>query len=66
MSQKPQMSELTKRLSNEKGSLELKRAAIEEEWFENNVVDTLSVVEFDRLTRRLEELEEEMSQVNSC
>jgi len=66
MSQKPQVSELTKRLSNEKGSLELKLAAIEEEWFENNVVDTLSVVEFDRLTRRLEELEEEMSQVNSC
>tara|TARA_R110002020_G_scaffold198128_3_gene399250 strand:+ start:206 stop:385 length:180 start_codon:yes stop_codon:yes gene_type:complete len=59
------MSEMAKRLSNEKGSLKLRLAAIEEEWFKNNVVDTLSVVEFDRLTRRLEELKEEISQINS-
>tara|TARA_Y100000310_G_scaffold247695_1_gene253386 strand:- start:454 stop:633 length:180 start_codon:yes stop_codon:yes gene_type:complete len=59
------MSERVRQLSNEKGSLEFKLAAIKKEWFENKIVDTLSVVEFDRLTRRLEELEEEISQINS-
>ena len=37
-------------------------STINEKWAKNKTIDSASVVEFDRIVRRLEELEEEILQ----